>query len=127
MTINQYYYYFSRLVNEKFGKGLVKCQSLSEAIQPVHYFRVFYMVNRYWLGKTLRRIKDAGLDAKLKEYNTWSKLLREKNEGLIKGTLGLIEMAKFMPVFVLWASVAVFAATVFCVEKGFNSFLQKLN
>jgi len=112
-----YQLYFSRLVNEKLGKGAVKCRSVSEAIKPASYYRIFCTINRYWLWKTLRRIKDAGLDAKQIEFNSWNNLLKEKNEGLIEGALGLIEMGKFLPVFVLWALVAVFSATVFFFEK----------
>jgi len=117
----EFYYrlHYTRIANRKLGEGAIKCQSVVKAIHPVSFFRIFYTANRHWLMNSLQRIKDAGLDAKWKEYGVWSETMLEKNKvrGLTKkGGLGLIEMLNFTPIIALWATVALLAATVLLFE-----------
>jgi len=118
---------FSKLVNEK--DETRKCQSVFAGVSPASNYRVFYTVNRYWLFKTLQRIKDAGLDAKLKEVLDWTCILEEKvrTRGFVEGGIGLIETTKFTPIFVLWAIVAIMAGVVLVFEAYLFGILGKVN
>jgi len=120
---------FIWLVNKKLEDGAVKCQSVTNAISPASYFRVFHTTNRYWLLQTLQRIKDAGQDAKWQEYYAWNRLFREKIKArqLLKGGLGLIEMSTFTPVLVLWVLAALLSNVILLVELLFYCILEKLN
>jgi len=113
----------------KLGDGAVKCQSVAKDMSPASYYRPIETANRYWLFQTLQRIKDAGLDEKWNEYYAWTLLMEEKVKArqLLDGGLGLIEMSKFTPVFVLWALVGLLANVVLFAELFLYSILEKLN
>jgi len=116
---------FTITFKEKFGVGAVKCQSVSESIRPVYIFRVFYTVIRYCLLQTLKRIKNAGLDTRWRQWFYWQCIFAEKSitRGVKIGGLGLIEMTKMTkitPVFVLWALVGLVAVVVFVFEAYQN-------
>jgi len=111
---------FGSIVNHQLKDGTIKCLSVHESIRPVSVLRIFYTVNRYWMFKTLQRIKHAGLDAKWKEVFDWENYHTEKigTRGLVDGGIGLIEMTKFAPILALWALVGALAFIIFIFEAS---------
>jgi len=109
---------FNTHISTKLGDGTMECQYVSKGIRPASIFRIFYTINRYWLFQTLQQIKDAGLDAKWKDWFDWECFFAEqvRTRGYEGGGLGLIEMAKFTPIFVLWAFVGLIGFVIFVVE-----------